>query len=85
MNYDETMKMAKHLQDECLKAYNQGVKEALTKLEAEAVEAGKDLAEKQATEEANDFGDAMESMERSYAEGFADALEMAIRIVKEGK
>jgi hypothetical protein len=85
MNYDETMKMAKHLQDECLKAYNQGVKEALTKLEAEAVEAGKDLAEKQATEEANDFGDAMESMERSYAEGFADALEMAIRILKEGK
>jgi len=85
MNYDETMRMAKHLQDECLKAYNQGVKEALTKLEAEAVEAGKDLAEKQATEEANDFGDAMESMERSYAEGFADALEMAIRILKEGK
>jgi hypothetical protein len=85
MNYDETMKMAKHLQDECLKAYNQGVKEALTKLEAEAVEAGKDLAEKQATEEANDFGDAMESMERSYAEGFADALEMAIRILKEGE
>jgi hypothetical protein len=57
----------------------------LTKLEAEAVEADKDLAEKQATEEANDFGDAMESMERSYAEGFSDALEMAIRILKEGK
>ena len=85
MNYTETMRMAKQLQDECLKAYNQGVKEAVTKLEAEAVEAGKDLEEKQATEEANDFGDAMESMERSYAEGFADALEMAIRIVKEGK
>ena len=61
------------------------IAELLVKLEAEAVEAGKDLAEKQATEEANDFGDAMESMERSYAEGFADALEMAIRIVKEGE
>jgi hypothetical protein len=61
------------------------IAELLTKLEAEAVEAGKDLAEKQATEEANDFGDAMESMERSYAEGFADALEMAISILKEGK
>jgi hypothetical protein len=59
--------------------------ELLAKLEAEAVEAGKELEQKQATEEANDFGDAMESMERSYAEGFADALEMAIRIVKEGK
>jgi hypothetical protein len=85
MNYTETMRMAKQLQDECLKAYNQGVKEAVTKLEAEAVEAGKELEQKQATEEANDFGDAMESMERSYAEGFADALEMAIRILKEGK
>jgi hypothetical protein len=59
--------------------------ELLAKLEAEATEAGKELAEKQATEEANDFGDAMESMERSYAEGFADALEMAIRILKEGE
>jgi hypothetical protein len=61
------------------------IAELLTKLEAEATEAGKELEQKQATEEANDFGDAMESMERSYAEGFADALEMAIRIVKEGK
>ncbi|WP_395652701.1 hypothetical protein [Brevundimonas sp.] len=85
MNYDETMRMAKQLQDECLKAYNQGVKEAITKLEAEATEAGKELEERQANEEANDFGDAMESMERSYAEGFSDALEMAIRILKEGK
>jgi dsDNA-specific endonuclease/ATPase MutS2 len=85
MNYTETMRMAKQLQDECLKAYNQGVKEAVTKLEAEAVEADKELEQKQATEEANDFGDAMESMERSYAEGFSDALEMAIRILKEGK
>ena len=61
------------------------IAELLTKLEAEATEAGKELEQKQATEEANDFGDAMESMERSYAEGFADALEMAIRILKEGE
>jgi regulator of replication initiation timing len=59
--------------------------ELITKLEAEAIEAGKDLAEKQATEEASDYSDAMQSMERTYAEGFADALEMAIRILKEGK
>jgi hypothetical protein len=32
MNYDETMKMAKHLQDECQKAYNQGVRDALEEL-----------------------------------------------------
>ena len=57
----------------------------LTKLEAEAVEAGTNLAVAQEREEASDFSDAMQSMERTYAEGFADALEMAIRIVKEGK
>jgi hypothetical protein len=59
--------------------------ELLTKLEAEAVEAAQNLAEAQAIEIENDYSDAMESMERTYAEGFADALEMAIRIVKEGK
>ena len=32
MNYDETMKMAKHLQDECQKAYNQGVQDALEEM-----------------------------------------------------
>lgn len=58
------------------------VAELLTKLEAEAVEANKNLEEAQAVEEANDYSDAMESIERSYAEGFADALEMAIRILK---
>jgi hypothetical protein len=58
------------------------VAELLTKLEAEAVEANKNLEEAQAVEEANDYSDAMESIERSYAEGFAEALEMAIRILK---
>ena len=32
MNYDETMKMAKHLQEECQKAYNQGVRDALEEM-----------------------------------------------------
>ena len=36
-------------------------------------------------EEDDDYSDAMQSMERTYAEGFADALEMAIRILKEGE
>lgn len=85
MNYDETMRMAKQLQEDCQKAYNQAVKDVLTKLEAEAVEAGKNLEEAKATEEESDYSDALISMDRTYAEGFADALEMAIRIVKEGK
>jgi len=59
--------------------------ELLTKLEAEAIEAAQNLEQAQASEEASDYSDAMISMERTYAEGFADALEMAIRIVKEGK
>ena len=61
------------------------VAELLAKLETEAVEANENLVKAQAVEEANDYGDAMESMERSYAEGFAEALEMAIRILKEAK
>lgn len=61
------------------------VAELLTKLEAEAAEANKDLEEKQAIEEDNDYGDALESMERSYAEGFAEALELAITILKEAR
>jgi hypothetical protein len=65
------------------KAMNQT--ELLEKLEAEAIEAAQNLEQAQASEEASDYSDAMISMERTYAEGFADALEMAIRIVKEGK
>jgi hypothetical protein len=59
--------------------------ELLEKLEAETIEAAQNLEQAQASEEASDYSDAMISMERTYAEGFADALEMAIRIVKEGK
>lgn len=57
----------------------------LTKLEAEALEAETNLAVAKEREEANDYSDAMESMERTYAEGFSDALDLALRIVKEGK
>jgi len=57
----------------------------LIKLEAEATEAGQNLEEAKKTEEESDYSDAMLSMDRTYAEGFADALEMVIRIVKEGK
>lgn len=34
-------------------------------------------------EEENDYSDAMQSMERTYAEGFADALAAALRIIEE--
>jgi hypothetical protein len=60
------------------------IAELLVKLEAEAIEAGQNLETAQANEEATEYDDAMISIERAYAEGFADALEMAIRILKEG-
>jgi hypothetical protein len=59
--------------------------ELLEKLEAESVEASKKLEEATALEIESDYSDAMISMDRTYAEGFADALEMAIRILKEGE
>jgi len=55
----------------------------ITILEQESLDADKALQEKQAIEEASDYSDAMESIERGYAEGFADALAMALRIIKE--
>jgi hypothetical protein len=59
------------------------MQELLVKLEAEALEAGQNLEVAQEREEASDFSDAMHSMERTYAEGFSDALAMAISILKE--
>jgi hypothetical protein len=59
--------------------------ELLEKLEAESVEASKNLEEATALEIESDYSDAMISMDRTYAEGFADAIEVAIRILKEGK
>jgi hypothetical protein len=58
------------------------IADLIKKLEAEAIEASKNLTEAQAIEEASDYNDAMLSMERTYAEGFSDALEMAIRILR---
>ena len=55
----------------------------LALLGKEAKEAGENLAEAQRIEEEGGFSDAMISMDRTYAEGFADALEMAIRLVEE--
>ena len=57
----------------------------LALLSKEAKEAGENLEEAQRIEEEGGFSDAMISMDRTYAEGFADALEMAIRLVEEAK
>jgi hypothetical protein len=64
---------------------SQVIQTLLVKLEAEAVEASKNLEEAKKTEEESDYSDALISMDRTYAEGFSDALEMVIRILKEGK
>ena len=55
----------------------------LALLSKEAKEAGENLVEAQRIEEEGGYSDAMISMDRTYAEGFADALEMAIRLVEE--
>ena len=43
-------------------------------LKVAMLEAEKALSEAKEVEEANDYSDAMESMERTYAEGYFDAL-----------
>ena len=58
------------------------IAELIVKIEAEAKEAGKNLEEAQKIEEENDYSDAMESMERTYAEGFSDALGLVLSILK---
>lgn len=52
-------------------------------LDKEAKEADANLTEAQRIEVASDYSDAMLSMDRTYAEGFADALALAIRLVEE--
>lgn len=52
-------------------------------LEIEAKQADLNLEEAQRIEEESDYSDAMLSMDRTYAEGFADALALAIRLVEE--
>ena len=55
----------------------------LAELNKEAKEADTNLVEAQRIEEESDYSDAMLSMDRTYAEGFADALALAIRLVEE--
>ena len=50
-------------------------------LKQEMLEAEQHLDTAKQIEEDNDFSDAMESMERTYAEGFLDALTMVNSIV----
>lgn len=59
------------------------IAELITRFEAEAKEADSNLEQAQAAEEESDYSDAMLSMERTYAEGFADALALALRILEE--
>ena len=49
-------------------------------LKIDIVEAEQDYEEKSAIEQENGYSDAMESMERTYAEGFLDALSMVYRL-----
>lgn len=50
-------------------------------LKQEMLEAEQHLETAKQIEEDNDFSDAMESMERTYAEGFVDALVMVNSLV----
>lgn len=50
-------------------------------LKSEMLEADEHLETAKRIEEENDFSDAMESMERTYAEGFVDALTMVNSLV----
>ena len=50
-------------------------------LKNEMLEADEHLETAKRIEEENDYSDAMESMERTYAEGFVDALTMVNSLV----
>jgi hypothetical protein len=52
-------------------------------LEKEENEANQNLGKAKETEEESDYSDAMLSMDRTYAEGFSDALALAIRLIDE--
>ena len=54
----------------------------IEKLRAEIEKADKFLEVAQKIEEESDYSDAMLSMDRTYAEGFSDALGLALRILK---
>ena len=56
--------------------------EIIVQIEAEPKEAEQNLEEAQKLEEEGDYSDAMISMDRTYAEGFSDALDLVLRILK---
>lgn len=58
------------------------IAELIIKIEAEAKEAGQNLEEAQKLEEEGDYSDAMISMDRTYAEGFSEALDFVLSILK---
>jgi hypothetical protein len=58
------------------------IAELIVKIEAKAKEAGQNLEEAQKVEEESDYSDAMLSMDRTYAEGFSDALGLVLSILK---
>ena len=62
---------------------NLKIAELILKVKEEEKKAEKYLEVAQKIEEESDYSDAMLSMDRTYAEGFADALGVALRLVEE--
>lgn len=56
--------------------------ELLAEVEKKCKEAGENLEEAQKIEEESDYSDAMLSMDRTYAEGYSDALGLVLSILK---
>lgn len=59
------------------------IAELTLRVQEEAKKAAQFLEVAQKIEEESDYSDAMLSMDRTYAEGFCDALSLAIRLVEE--
>jgi hypothetical protein len=62
---------------------NLEISNLILRVKEEADKAGKYLEVAQKIEEESDYSDAMLSMDRTYAEGFSDALAVALRLVEE--
>lgn len=60
------------------------IAELILRVQEEAKKAGQYLEVAQKIEEESDYSDAMLSMDRTYAEGFSDALGLVLSIL-EGK
>ena len=58
------------------------ISELITKIEAEAKKAGQNLEEAQKLEKESGYSDAMISMDKTYAEGFSEALDFVLSILK---